>query len=327
MPFLLCVSSSELDALVHYNGPLFANADHGAEEDLFLLTTTNELGGIDTSLVSGRNQDEAEDAVEEQSTAEYKAPVAIDTDKYLEQLTSAGRRRARGKKHKVGYEGGEGKNGRRSQPAAWDDEGSVGFKLGSGEAISARDERKGERVRDINDSSRNRRNGNERKGGDDEGVPRDDLYDNNDDVSSSDEDSEGNNSEAGGGRRGNDNDDNAIINRALRELRRASRDSVDRYARQGNDPSTTVDAVVEGGVNGFIRLRRLVEMYQWTETTKTKTIKHVGGSETTTTTYEYRQEWSSVYHDSSQFEQPSGHTNPSMHIQSKQFTASLIRVC
>lgn len=59
-----------------------------------------------------------------------------------------------------------------------------------------------------------------------------------------------------------------------------------------------------------IHLSRSVEMFQWVEDRKEKTEKQVGGSEKTTTTYEYRTEWSSSAIDSSKFKQPDGHRNP-----------------
>lgn len=59
-----------------------------------------------------------------------------------------------------------------------------------------------------------------------------------------------------------------------------------------------------------IHLGRSVEMFQWIEDRKEKTEKQVGGSEKTTTTYEYRTGWSSSAIDSSSFKQPDGHRNP-----------------
>jgi hypothetical protein len=41
-----------------------------------------------------------------------------------------------------------------------------------------------------------------------------------------------------------------------------------------------------------LKLKRTVTMYQWKERTSTKTTKNLGGSETTTTTYNYGQDWS-----------------------------------
>ena len=60
-----------------------------------------------------------------------------------------------------------------------------------------------------------------------------------------------------------------------------------------------------------IRLQRDVEMYQWKETEESETRKKLGGGEETVTTYTYSKQWSSGLNDSSNFQQPEGHENPS----------------
>ncbi len=60
-----------------------------------------------------------------------------------------------------------------------------------------------------------------------------------------------------------------------------------------------------------LKLRREVEMYQWEEKKETKTSKNTGGSETTTTTYDYNKVWSSDLIDSSEFKKSEEHQNPS----------------
>jgi hypothetical protein len=69
----------------------------------------------------------------------------------------------------------------------------------------------------------------------------------------------------------------------------------------------------------YLVLTRNVEMYAWVEKTESQTEKNVGGSETTTTTYSYVQEWTSSPADSSTFKDPAGHTNPSMTYQDQTF--------
>jgi hypothetical protein len=70
-----------------------------------------------------------------------------------------------------------------------------------------------------------------------------------------------------------------------------------------------------------LRLQRYVEMYQWTEDEDRETTSNAGGSETTRTTYTYTKEWSSSYHNSSEFKRPSGHENPPMKLRSDDFVA------
>jgi len=72
-----------------------------------------------------------------------------------------------------------------------------------------------------------------------------------------------------------------------------------------------------------ILLQRNVEMYQWIEDKKSETKQKIGGGEETVTTYTYAKKWSSDVIDSSDFQKPEGHENPTeMPAPSKTFTAS-----
>jgi hypothetical protein len=69
---------------------------------------------------------------------------------------------------------------------------------------------------------------------------------------------------------------------------------------------------------GQVVLRRQVEMYQWQESKSShSSTAMVGGTKTTTTTYDYRQEWSERPIDSAQFHVPGGHENPEMPLRSE----------
>ncbi len=72
------------------------------------------------------------------------------------------------------------------------------------------------------------------------------------------------------------------------------------------------------GVSGptLLRVSRKVEMYQWKEKKNSTTHTAVGGTKTTTTTYDYSQEWSESPVDSSEFKSASEHTNPEMTLRS-----------
>ena len=71
-----------------------------------------------------------------------------------------------------------------------------------------------------------------------------------------------------------------------------------------------------------IKLKRLVETYQWRETSDSDERKKVGGGTETVTTYEYNLVWDDSLIDSSEFRQPTGHQNPtSMPFESRQFIA------
>ncbi|WP_269514736.1 TMEM43 family protein [Brevundimonas subvibrioides] len=76
------------------------------------------------------------------------------------------------------------------------------------------------------------------------------------------------------------------------------------------------------GVTGTgVKLARNVEMYQWTEESKSETRTKLGGSEETVTTYTYSKTWSSSAVDSSAFAEPAGHENPEMSIEATEIYA------
>lgn len=82
-----------------------------------------------------------------------------------------------------------------------------------------------------------------------------------------------------------------------------------------SDPSFGVSA-------NAIHLRRQVEMYQWTEDSKTTTRDKIGGGRESKTVYTYSRNWSSSVENSSDFREPTGHQNPnSFPYESRSWTA------
>ena len=76
-----------------------------------------------------------------------------------------------------------------------------------------------------------------------------------------------------------------------------------------------------------IRLKRMVEMYQWQEHKDSHTEKQFGGGSTTVTTYSYGKEWSEAAIDSSAFKNASEHKNPaSLPFASQEFTTHTARL-
>ncbi|MEK6237441.1 MAG: TMEM43 family protein [Planctomycetales bacterium] len=73
-----------------------------------------------------------------------------------------------------------------------------------------------------------------------------------------------------------------------------------------------------------IRLNRTVEMYAWEETEHEDKEKKVGGSEDTIKSWSHDRDWVESPQDSSEFEEPEGHENPSMPIRSQSFNASKV---
>jgi len=67
-----------------------------------------------------------------------------------------------------------------------------------------------------------------------------------------------------------------------------------------------------------IRLRRIVEIYQWKEEEKTETSKNLGGSTTKNSTYTYTKVWSDHLKSSANFKKPEGHANPAQVALSNQ---------
>lgn len=73
---------------------------------------------------------------------------------------------------------------------------------------------------------------------------------------------------------------------------------------------------------GYIALSREVEMFAWVEKKHTQTEKKTGGSEVTTTTYTYSQEWTDRPESHSSFKHPEGHENPPLPVEAKSFLVS-----
>ncbi len=78
------------------------------------------------------------------------------------------------------------------------------------------------------------------------------------------------------------------------------------------------DNVLGIAANGAAGLERVVEMYQWVETSRSETRKQLGGGEETVTTYSYCKEWKRDAVNSSSFRQ-SGHENPQKPIDDASF--------
>lgn len=74
-----------------------------------------------------------------------------------------------------------------------------------------------------------------------------------------------------------------------------------------------------------LKLKRQVEMYQWSEQQSSKTEKKLGGGEETVTTYSYQKTWSPSLIPSANFKKAAGHENPSaMPFESQTLEADVI---
>jgi hypothetical protein len=76
-----------------------------------------------------------------------------------------------------------------------------------------------------------------------------------------------------------------------------------------------------------LKLKSVVEMYQWEETKSSSTHKKLGGGSETVTTYKYNRVWSERLNDSSAFKQPAEHQNPAtMPYQTTEWVAQSVKL-
>lgn len=84
---------------------------------------------------------------------------------------------------------------------------------------------------------------------------------------------------------------------------------------------------VFGAAAKALALHRKVEMFQWVESSNTRTAEKLGGTEETVTTYTYAREWSKTHQDSNRFQETRGHENPpSLPYSNERFAAKTVRV-
>ena len=82
------------------------------------------------------------------------------------------------------------------------------------------------------------------------------------------------------------------------------------FAGRAVTAAVLADPVFGVAVTGDLQLVRSAEMFQWVEEKHTESKTNMGGSKTTTTTCEYKKEWSGSPISSDLFERPDGHANP-----------------
>ena len=87
-------------------------------------------------------------------------------------------------------------------------------------------------------------------------------------------------------------------------------------------PGTITDPATGAQFPNALLVARKVEMFQWVQTSQSTTKEKVGGTQETTTTYTYTQQWSEMPQDSSTFAQPDGHINPEMPFSSERLVAA-----
>jgi len=98
-----------------------------------------------------------------------------------------------------------------------------------------------------------------------------------------------------------------------------------------NEEATT-DKVLTDAMFGVVapkalKLRRVVEMYQWQEERQSDKQDKLGGGTETETRYTYTKTWKDSVIDSSHFKRPKGHNNPSrMKVNGETFIAKPVKL-
>jgi hypothetical protein len=120
--------------------------------------------------------------------------------------------------------------------------------------------------------------------------------------------------------RGLDQGSGALVQASPQQVDPAMEGKLVYLAGDTTAPVALVDA--RTGVQApALRMARKVEMFQWVESSSSKKEVAVGGTETTTTQYDYTLQWHGQPQDSSRFQQPEGHVNPAMALANESFTA------
>ena len=82
------------------------------------------------------------------------------------------------------------------------------------------------------------------------------------------------------------------------------------FSGLAKSPNLLIDS--EFGISASaLKMQRIVEVFQWKEESRSKTVQKLGGGTETTTTYTYSKEWSDKLIDSSNFREAETHQNPS----------------
>ncbi len=98
------------------------------------------------------------------------------------------------------------------------------------------------------------------------------------------------------------------------------------FTGEARTPSVLTDT--DFGVGGSaLKLRRIVEVYQWEENSKSDTREKIGGGTETTTTYTYSQDWFDHIINSSDFKEAETHINPkTKRFENKEWLATNVSV-
>ena len=103
-------------------------------------------------------------------------------------------------------------------------------------------------------------------------------------------------------------------------------DKLIHFTGEARTPSVLSDDTFAISENA-LKLKRTVELYQWSEEQQTETVEKVGGSTETTSTYSYKQVWSDRLIDAQDFQEGANRVNPqSKPLENEEQVASPVSV-
>ncbi len=101
----------------------------------------------------------------------------------------------------------------------------------------------------------------------------------------------------------------AVISVSAENKDAANEGKLIHFTGDARTPSVLTDVDFGVGSNA-LKLRRIVEVFQWEEHAKSDTKEKFGGGTETTTTYTYSQDWNDRIIDSASFQEAETHLNP-----------------
>jgi len=118
----------------------------------------------------------------------------------------------------------------------------------------------------------------------------------------------------------------AVISVSSEKLDPVNEGKLIHFSGETRTPGVLTDTDFGVG-SAAVKLRRIVDVYQWKEDTKTVTKEKLGGGTETTTTYSYSKDWSDRLIDSSNFKESETHVNPSAKIfENKEWIAEPVSI-
>lgn len=118
----------------------------------------------------------------------------------------------------------------------------------------------------------------------------------------------------------------AVINVSAEQIDSQHDGQLIHITGEARTPSVLTDDTFAISENA-LKLKRIVEIYQWSEEKQSETVEKLGGSVETTTTYTYKEIWDDRLINSQDFKDLANHRNPQIKpLENEEKTASPISV-